>query len=49
MLGAQGRGTLNKDPFLRELVVCLLTQHGTKPVTARRSLVIPTHFRDNIR
>ena len=46
------RFTKNKDPylkFLRELVVYLLTPHGTKQVTPRRSLSIPTHLRDNIR
>ena len=32
--------------FLRELVVYLLTQHGTKQATARRSLSILTHPRD---
>ena len=46
------RFTGKKEPylkFLRDLIVCLLTQHGTKPVTARRSLEIPIHLRDNIR
>ena len=46
------RNTGQKDhylSFLRELVVCLLTQHGTKPSKARRSLAIPIQLRDNIR
>ena len=41
-----------KEPyltFLRELIVCMLTKYGTKPVTAKRPLQIPIALRDQMR
>ena len=46
------RFTRNKDlflKFLRELVVCLLSEKGKKPVQARRSIEVPAALRDNRR
>jgi hypothetical protein len=46
------RFTKTKEPylkFLRELVVCLLDENGTKPVQARRSIEVPAALRENLR
>ena len=46
------RFTNNRDPylkFLRELVVCLLEENGTKSVQAKRRMDVPIALRENQR
>ena len=46
------RFTNNRDPylkFLRELVVCLLEENGTKSVQAKRRMDVPSALRENQR